>query len=40
MKKPLDIAHMDISGPTRTKRLNRKKYFMLLVDDYTRKTAI
>ena len=32
--------HTDVVGPTRTKGLKGEKYFMLLVDDYTRMTAI
>jgi hypothetical protein len=30
----------DLVGPTRTKGLKGEKYFMLLVDDYTRMTAV
>jgi hypothetical protein len=40
MKKPLEIVYTNLCGPTRTKRLNDEKYFMLLVDDYTRMTTI
>jgi transposase InsO family protein len=39
-KKPLDIVHTDLCGPTRTKGLNGEQYFMLLIDDYTRMTTI
>jgi transposase InsO family protein len=39
-KKPLDIVHTDLCGPTRTKGLNGEQYFMLLVDDYTRMTVV
>jgi hypothetical protein len=39
-KKPLDILHTDLCGPTITKRLNGEQYFMLLIDDCTRMTAI
>ena len=39
-KKPLDIVHTDLCGPTRTKGLNCEQYFMLLVDDYTRMTTV
>jgi transposase InsO family protein len=33
-------VHTDLVGPTTTKGLKGEKYFMLLVDDYTRMTAI
>ena len=32
--------HTDIVGPTKIKGLKGEKYFMLLVDDYTRMTAV
>jgi hypothetical protein len=35
----LEIVHTDLVGPTTTKGLKGKRYFMLLVDDYTRMTA-
>jgi transposase InsO family protein len=38
--KPLEIVHTDLVGPTTTKRLKGERYFMLLVDDYTRMTAV
>jgi transposase InsO family protein len=34
-KRPLEIVHTDLVGPTTTKGLKGEKYFMLLVDDYT-----
>jgi hypothetical protein len=39
-KKPLEIVHTNLCGPTRMKGLNGDNYFMLLVDDYTIMTAI
>jgi transposase InsO family protein len=33
-------VHTDLVGPTTTKGLKGEKYFMLLVDDYTRMTAV
>jgi transposase InsO family protein len=33
-------VHTDIIGPTTTKYLKGEKYFMLLVDDYTRMIAV
>jgi hypothetical protein len=38
--RPLKIVHTDLVGPTTTKGLKGEKYFMLLVDDYTRMTTI
>jgi transposase InsO family protein len=38
--RPLEIVHTDLVGPTTTKGLKCEKYFMLLVDDYTRMTAV
>jgi transposase InsO family protein len=32
--------HTDLVGPTKTKELKGEKYFMLLVDDYTRMIAV
>jgi hypothetical protein len=33
-------VHTDLVGPTTTKGLKGERYFMLLVDDYTRMTAV
>ena len=38
--KPLEIVHTDLVGPTTTKGLKGERYFMLLVDDYTRMTSV
>jgi transposase InsO family protein len=38
--KPLEIVHIDLVGPTTKKGLKGERYFMLLVDDYTRMTAV
>jgi transposase InsO family protein len=38
--RPLEIVHTDLVGPTTTKGLKGEKYFMLLVDGYTRMTAV
>jgi hypothetical protein len=40
MTRPLEIVHTDLVGPTTTKGLKGEKYFMLLVDYYTRITAV
>jgi hypothetical protein len=36
----LDIVNIDLCGPTRTKELDGVKYFMLLIDDYTKMTWV
>ena len=38
--KPLELVHSDLCGPTKSKGLNGEKYFMLLIDDYTRMTSV
>jgi hypothetical protein len=38
--KPLEIVHTDLVGPNTTKGLKGERYFMLLVDYYTRMTAV
>jgi hypothetical protein len=38
--RPLEIVHTDIVGTTTKKGLKGEKYFMLLVDDYTRMTGV
>jgi transposase InsO family protein len=40
MTRPLEIVHIDLVGSTKTKGLKGEKYFMLLVDDYTRMIAV
>jgi hypothetical protein len=40
MTRPLEIVHTDLVGPTTIKGLKGERYFMLLVDDYTRMTAV
>ncbi|KAJ9561441.1 hypothetical protein OSB04_006601 [Centaurea solstitialis] len=37
-KSPLDMIHMDLYGPTRTESLARKKYMLVLVDEFSRFT--
>lgn len=32
----LEIVHTDLSGPTRTRGFYGERYFMILVDDFTR----
>ena len=38
--KPLELIHTDLCVPTEIKGLNDEKYFMLLIDDYTRMTLV
>ena len=40
MTRPLEIVDIDLVGPTKTKGLKGDKYFILLVDYYTRMTAV
>ncbi|KAJ9536444.1 hypothetical protein OSB04_un000379 [Centaurea solstitialis] len=35
---PLDMLHMDLCGPMRVESLTRKKYMLVLVDEYSRYT--
>ncbi|CAI7863615.1 unnamed protein product [Closterium sp. NIES-53] len=37
---PLQTLHMDVWGPTRVSRQDRERYFLLVVDDYTRYTTV
>ena len=35
-KRPLELLHIDLFGPTRTQSLGGKHYGLVIVDDYTR----
>ncbi|CAI7762002.1 unnamed protein product [Closterium sp. NIES-54] len=37
---PLQTLHMDVWGPTRISGQGRERYFLLVVDDYTRYTVV
>ncbi|KAJ9542217.1 hypothetical protein OSB04_028723 [Centaurea solstitialis] len=37
---PLDMLHMDLCGPMRVESLARKKYMLVLVDEYSRYTWV
>ena len=37
-KKPLELIHIDLCGPTRTKSIYGERYFILIIDDYARMT--
>ena len=34
--KPLQLVHMDLCGPSRKEGTRRERYFMLVIDDYSR----
>ncbi|CAI7852495.1 unnamed protein product, partial [Closterium sp. NIES-53] len=40
MTAPLQTLHMDVWGPARVSGQGRERYFMLVVDDYTRYTTV
>ncbi|KAF5464314.1 hypothetical protein F2P56_014398 [Juglans regia] len=35
-ERPLELLHIDLMGPSRTKSLGGKKYILVMVDDFTR----
>ncbi|CAI7879757.1 unnamed protein product [Closterium sp. NIES-54] len=37
---PLQTLHMDVWGPARVSKQDRERYFLLVVDDYTRYTTV
>lgn len=39
-RRPLDLIHTDLSGIIRIANRQRYKYFLLLIDDYSRKTFV
>ena len=34
--RPLELLHVDLMGPTRTESMGRKRYIMVVVDDFSR----
>ena len=38
--RPLELLHLDLTGPTRVQSLDGKKYIMVVVDDFTRYTRV
>lgn len=38
--RPLELLHMDLAGPTKTESLGGKKYFVLVVNDFSRYTWV
>jgi hypothetical protein len=39
-EKPLQLVHMDLCGPSRQEGTEKGKYFMLIIDDYSRITWV
>jgi hypothetical protein len=39
-KKPLQLVHMDLCGPSRKEGTGKENYFMLIIDDYSRLTWV
>nr|GEV59372.1 hypothetical protein [Tanacetum cinerariifolium] len=39
-KRRLQLLHMDLCGPMRVESINRKKYVLVIVDDYSRKPSV
>ena len=39
-KRPLELLHLDLFGPTRIASLNHRKYVFVIVDDYSRFTWV
>jgi hypothetical protein len=40
IEKPLQLVHMDLCGPSRQEGTRKEKYFMLIIDDYSRLTWV
>jgi hypothetical protein len=38
--KPLELVHSDLCGPMKTASIGESRYFMLLIDDFSRYTAV
>ena len=36
--RPLELLHMDLCGPMRTRSLNHSRYVLVIVDDFSRFT--
>lgn len=40
VKQPLDLVHTDLCGPMRTQPICESCYFLIFIDDYSRKTWV
>ena len=38
--RPLELIHMDLFGPTKTKSLNENRFVFILVEDFSRFTWV
>ena len=38
--RPLQLVHMDLCGPSRTKTPSGESYFLLIIDDFSRMTWV
>jgi hypothetical protein len=39
-EKPLQLAHMDLCGPSRQEITGKENYFMMIIDDYSELTWV
>ena len=39
-KRPLELLHMDLMGPSKSESLGGKKYILVVVDDFSRYTWV
>ena len=39
-RRPLQLVHMDLCGPARTRKPSGESYFMLIIDDFSRMTWV